>query len=70
MGTFGITVDAGLGAASLHPLSLLATMLNYGVFDADGSMDVSITYDHRVLDGCIIARARRTGGRTGGRDTG
>lgn len=57
MGTFGITVYAGLGAASLHPLSLLTTTLNYGVLDADGSMDVRITYDHRVLDGCTIARA-------------
>src|SRR5262249_38234632 len=34
MGTFGISVYAGLGAASLHPLSPLTTTLNYGVFDA------------------------------------
>jgi hypothetical protein len=57
MGTAGITVYAGLGAASLHPLSLLTTTLNYGVFESDGSIDVRLTYDHRVLDGATIARA-------------
>ena len=57
MGTSGITVYAGLGAASLHPLSLLTTTLNYGVFEPDGSLDVRIIYDHRVLDGATVARA-------------
>lgn len=57
MGTSGITVYAGLGAASLHPLSLLTTTLNYGVIEADGSVDVRITYDHRVMDGATVARA-------------
>lgn len=57
MGTSGITVYAGLGAASLHPLSLLTTTLNYGVFEPDGSLDVRIVYDHRVLDGASVARA-------------
>ena len=57
MGTSGITVYAGLGAASLHPLSLLTTTLNYGVIEADGTVDVRITYDHRVMDGATIARA-------------
>jgi hypothetical protein len=57
MGTSGITVYAGLGAASLHPLSLLTTTLNYGVIEPDGSVDVRITYDHRVLDGATVARA-------------
>jgi hypothetical protein len=57
LGTFGVTVYAGLGAASLHPLSLLTTTLNYGVLEADGSVDVRLTYDHRVLDGATVARA-------------
>lgn len=56
LGTSGITVYSGLGAASLHPLSLLTTTLNYGVIEADGSVDVRITYDHRVLDGATVAR--------------
>lgn len=56
-GTFGISVVAQLGAASLHLLSPLTTTLNYGVFEADGSLDVRLTYDHRVLDGATVARA-------------
>lgn len=57
LGTFGISVYAGLGAASLHPLSPLTTTLNYGVFEPDGTVDVRLIYDHRVLDGATVARA-------------
>jgi len=57
LGTFGISVYASLGAASLHPLSPLTTTLNYGVLESDGSMDVRLVYDHRVLDGAVVARA-------------
>ena len=57
MGTFGVSVYSGLGAESLHPLSPLTTTLNYGVLRADGSVDVRIIYDHRVLDGATVARA-------------
>jgi hypothetical protein len=57
MGTFGVSVYAGLGAASLHPLSPLTTILNYGVLEADGTVDVRLVYDHRVLDGATVARA-------------
>jgi hypothetical protein len=57
LGTSGVTVYAGLGAASLHPLSLLTTTLNYGVIEPDGSVDVRIIYDHRVMDGATVARA-------------
>ncbi len=56
-GTSGISVYAGLGASSLHPLSLLTTTLNYGVIDPEGGVDVRLVYDHRVLDGAAVARA-------------
>jgi len=56
-GTFAISVYSALGAESLHPLSPLTTTLNYGVFAADGSLDVRLIYDHRVTDGATIARA-------------
>ncbi len=56
-GTFGVSVYSSLGAESLHPLSPLTTALNYGIIAEDGSVDVRITYDHRVLDGSSIARA-------------
>jgi len=57
VGTFGVSVYSGLGAESLHPLSLMTTTLNYGVIAEDGTVDVRIIYDHRVLDGASIARA-------------
>jgi hypothetical protein len=56
-GTFGLTVYSGLGAESLHPLSPLTTTLTYGVIGADGTVDVRVVYDHRVLDGATVARA-------------
>jgi len=57
LGTFGVSVYSGLGAEALHPLSPLTTTLNYGVIGEDGSVDVRIIYDHRVMDGSTIARA-------------
>jgi hypothetical protein len=57
LGTFGLSVTAGLGASALHQLSPLTTALNYGVIDEDGSVDVRLTYDHRVMDGGTVARA-------------
>jgi hypothetical protein len=55
-GTFGISVVASCGAASLTLLSPLTTTVNYGVFQADGALDVRIVYDHRVMDGAFVAR--------------
>jgi hypothetical protein len=57
LGTYGVSTYAGLGAASLHPLSPLTTALNYGVIDAEGGVDVRLIYDHRVMDGATVARA-------------
>jgi hypothetical protein len=56
-GTFAISVVGALGAAGLHILSPLALTLNYGTFEADGSLDVRLTYDHRAMDGATAARA-------------
>jgi hypothetical protein len=56
-GTFGVSVYSALGAESLHPLSPLTSTLNYGVIAADGTVDVRVIYDHRVLDGATVARA-------------
>jgi hypothetical protein len=56
LGTFGITVVAGLGAAIPHLLSPLTATLNYGVIDEGGAVDVFLTFDHRVLDGATAAR--------------
>ncbi len=56
-GTFGVSVYSALNAESLHPLSPLTTLLNYGVMSGDGMLDVRIIYDHRVMNGATVARA-------------
>jgi hypothetical protein len=56
-GTFGLSVYSALGADSLRPLAPCTVVLNYGVIAADGTVDVRLNYDHRVMDGAIVARA-------------
>ena len=56
-GTFSVTVYSSLGAESLHPLTPLTCTLTYGIIAPDGGVDVRLVYDHRVLDGAIVARA-------------
>ena len=56
-GTFCVSVYSALDAESLHPLSPLTAVLNYGVIAADGAVDVRVIYDHRVMDGATVARA-------------
>jgi hypothetical protein len=58
-GTFGVSVYSALNAESLHPLSPLTALLNYGVIDRNGAVTTRIVYDHRVMDGPTIARALR-----------
>lgn len=56
-GTFQLSVYSGLGAESLNPLTPLSTLLNYGPIGEDGSVNVRIHYDHRIMDGANVARA-------------
>lgn len=56
-GTFAVSVYSALNAESLHPLTPLTTLLNYGVIDSDGDVNVRIIYDHRTLNGATVARA-------------
>ena len=56
-GTFGVSVYSALNAESLHPLSPLTALVNYGVIDRKGDVTARIMYDHRVMDGATIARA-------------
>ncbi len=56
-GTLAVSAAASRGAAGLHVLSPLTTTLNYSPFESDGTIDVRLTYDHRVLDGGEVADA-------------
>lgn len=54
-GTFLLTTLAGRGADNSHPPSLLTSSLSYAPLQADGRCRVSLTYDHRLMDGAFIA---------------
>jgi pyruvate/2-oxoglutarate dehydrogenase complex dihydrolipoamide acyltransferase (E2) component len=55
-GTFSISSVASQGAGLLHVIPVLTTSVHYGLFDANGRLDVRITLDHRVMDGATGAR--------------
>lgn len=56
-GTFSVSSIAPLGAGILQVVPVLTSSLHYGLFDPDGSLDVRLTFDHRVLDGATAARS-------------
>ena len=58
-GTFAISTVSGLGTDITHVRSPLPLLLNYGVIGPDGDVDVRIVFDHRSIDGAVIARALR-----------
>jgi hypothetical protein len=55
-GTFAISAFSALGADCLHPVSPWTTLLTYGPIAEDGSVDVRLVFDHRVLDGATVGR--------------
>ena len=55
-GTFAVTSTASEGAGILALLPLVTATLHYGLFDDRGMLPVRITFDHRVLDGAVVAR--------------
>lgn len=56
LGTFGVTTLAGQGATIVDPKAPLTSILSYGPLDSHGQCSVSVTYDHRLLDGFRVAR--------------
>lgn len=57
IGTFGVSVTAGQGAATLAVRGPMTTILHYGLLESDGTIPVRLTFDHRVYDGATAARA-------------
>jgi hypothetical protein len=57
LGTFAVSAVSNLGGDLHQPLSPVTSTLSYGVMAPDGSVDVHLTFDHRVLDGAPAARA-------------
>jgi hypothetical protein len=55
-GTFAISVLGAQGAEIVYAVSLWTLLLSYGPIADDGSVEVTISFDHRVMDGAVIAR--------------
>ncbi|MGF1578717.1 MAG: 2-oxo acid dehydrogenase subunit E2 [Gemmataceae bacterium] len=55
-GTFCLTSTASAGAGMLQILSILTSTLHYGMFQPDGTIEMRLTFDHRVYDGAFAAR--------------
>jgi len=56
LGTFGVSVVSNFGAASPHLLTPVTSALNYGVVAPDGSVEVYLTFDQRVLTPAVAVR--------------
>ena len=56
-GTFGVSLTGASGATALNLIGPLTTALNTGVVRDDGTVDVRLHFDHRVMDGMPAARA-------------
>jgi len=54
-GTFGITSIASQGAGITYLCPLLTSQLHYGMLDAEGGLDMRLSFDHRVMDGVTAA---------------
>jgi hypothetical protein len=55
-GTFFLTTLAGRGAEIQHPPAFLTANLTYGPMDENGFSRVTIAYDHRIMDGRLVAQ--------------
>ena len=56
LGTFGLTTLAGQGTTIVDPKAPITTVLSYGPLDDQGLCQVTIAYDHRIMDGSFVAR--------------
>jgi hypothetical protein len=57
LGTFALTTLASEGATIQRPPSIHTSTLTYGPLDEAGRMRVTIVYDHRLMDGRLVARS-------------
>lgn len=55
LGTFAVTTVAGQGVTILDPRAPVTSTLTYGPMDESGNCEVIIAYDHRVMDGKLVA---------------
>jgi hypothetical protein len=56
-GTFAFTSLASRGATICYPVQPVTTCLSMSPINPDGSVDMIVSFDHRVFDGAVVARA-------------
>jgi hypothetical protein len=56
-GTFGISVLGHAGVTIALPVSPLTSFVSYGPFQPNGDVEVMVAFDHRVMDGGLVADA-------------
>jgi hypothetical protein len=56
-GTFGVSLTGAVGSSALTLIGPLTVALNTGVIQEDGTVDVRLHFDHRVMDGMVVGRA-------------
>jgi hypothetical protein len=57
MGTFAINGGSRFPIRPVTTTGAIGATLYFGLFDADGSNDVCLTFDHRVMDGGEVVRS-------------
>ncbi len=55
VGTFGLTTISARGASIQQPPSILTSTITYGPIDERGRCKFTIAYDHRLMDGLLVA---------------
>ena len=55
LGTFGLTTLAGKGVSISDAKAPISYVLTYGPFDDDQRVQVTVVYDHRLIDGSTVA---------------
>lgn len=56
LGTFFVSTLSGLGAEIQLPPSVQTGCLTYGPLDEDNVARVTLAYDHRIMDGALVAQ--------------
>jgi pyruvate/2-oxoglutarate dehydrogenase complex dihydrolipoamide acyltransferase (E2) component len=55
-GTFSISSIASQGAGLVTQIPVLTSAIHYGLFEPNGMLPMRLTWDHRVMDGALVAR--------------
>jgi hypothetical protein len=56
-GTYGLSVLGHAGATIVRPVSPLTNFVGYGPIASDGAVQLTMAFDHRVMDGGSIVTA-------------